>query len=198
MFKKIGKILLILIVIAIVVGYTNYKYTNDEANKYDYTHSIYIKTKSTNGNGINYYEINNDKRIRNVGNFEIDNHEKYLLTECYNSYVDYESGKILNKFNSETCKITDNKNKAISLDDQLNTINNLISNLSNSIQDITIYKIKERYYININFKINRRDVYKLYYYDTEADKLKLIYVFDNETVIGIKEKEPFIFDKEEA
>lgn len=196
--KKISKILIVLFVLGIAIYYTYYKYNNTESNKADYTYSIYVETKSAIGNGNNYYEINNKDKLRIASNFEHDKIDKYYLKNCFESYPDLTSGKILNRFINDKCKIIDNKNNEIKNEGILSDIISSTDRLYNQINDIDIIKDNNHYYVSINFSLNERNYYKFYYYDESTKKLMFIHTFDDEYVINIKEKEKFIFDKEEA
>ncbi len=160
-------------------------------NKEEYKTSIFVTTEHLNNNGQSYYEISDEGKIREVGNFIPDKSTKYKLTNCFNSYVDMDSGKILNYFEEEKCRNESN----FTPDENLKSIINNITNLTNKITDATIYQIKDNFYVSvgINTHIIKKD--KLYYYDNETKKIRLIYVFNEEKVINLKENEKRIFEE---
>ena len=195
--KKIKRIILILIFLAIVISYTYYKYKNDKNNNYDYTNSIYVITENVTDKATNYYEINDERRLRLTDFFNQDKKEVYIFKNCFISHIDTDVGKTLNDFKEDTCTVTDDMYNTITLDDTSKTILKTIANkLYNEITDVKIIKVNEHYYTTVNFAIRMHNPYKFYYYDLKNNKLNHIYTFQDEDVIGIKEKEKFIFDKE--
>ena len=56
-----------------------------------------------------------------------------------------------------------------------------------SIIGATIIKRNDEYYVVVELNVNLWTPYKLYKYDKKRNKLKLVYTFDNENVVGIKE-----------
>ncbi|MBR7041916.1 MAG: hypothetical protein IKI04_00275 [Bacilli bacterium] len=195
--KGIWKVLFILLVIAIVIAYTYSKYTKEEkSNDYDYTNSIYVVTENALHDGNDYYEVNDERKYHRVSNFVPDKIEKYYFKECFTSNANIDVGKILNSFKEDTCKITDDKDNKVELNDTFRSIISVIvDKLYNPITDIIIYKDNNRYYTTVMFTLPTHDSYKFYYFDTDKKALKHIVTFNDKYVINIKEKETFIFDK---
>ena len=191
--KKAIKIILIIVVIALAITLAIITSLKEKPKKENYTNSIYVLTDS--GHGYNYYQINNEGKIRTVINFEPSPSDKYYLKNCFTSHVDVDSGKILNEYKADTCIVTDSNNNSINLDDTLKDIINKSTNYYNPINDVLIIKINENYYVTINFIIDQYTPYKLYYYDKNRLKLRHIYTFDKESVVAIKENDKFIFEK---
>ena len=52
----------------------------------------------------------------------------------------------------------------------------------------TIIKVNDEYYVVVELNVNLWSPYELYKYSKEKNKLKLIYTFYGEEVIGIKNK----------
>ena len=190
--KKIIKIILIIIGIALAITFAIITSLKEKPKKENYTNSIYVITDS--GHGYNYYQINNERKIRTVINFEPDINDKYYLKNCFISHIDVDSGKILNDYKEDTCTITDSSNNKVDLDDNIKDIINKTTNYYNQIGDVKIIKIDENYYVIINFIIDEYTPYKLYYYDKNKPKLRHIYTFDKESVVAIKENDKLIFE----
>ena len=195
MKKNIKKIIIIIIVIGLI-ALAMISSLKEEKEDKDFINSIYVITENDSHDGVNYYEINNNGKIKEVSNFEEDKYEKYIFNDCFISHVDIDSGKILNEYKENTCIITDSNNNNINLDDNLKDIVNRTTNFVNQITNLTIYKVNEHFYPMISFKLSTHNSYKLYYYDIDNKKLKHIYTFNDKYVIGIKEKDKFIFEGE--
>ena len=197
--KKIIKlILLILFVAGCAIAYTIHKYNNNEDNSLDYTNSIFVVTKHAEHGANDYYEVNSDGKMRITSNFNADKSEKYEFNECFQSYADEEVGKILNKYTPDTCKVTDGNYNELTLDSTLkDMVNTITYRLYNQIKEVTIYKSNDHYYASIKFSLQTHDSYKFYYYDTATKKLKHICTFNDKYVIGVKEKDKFIFEEAE-
>lgn len=194
--KGIWKVLFVLVVIAIVIAYTYSKYKKDESNNYDYTNSIYVMTENALHDGNDFYEVNDERRYHRVSNFVPDEIEIYYLKECFISKSNIDVGKILNSFKEDTCKITDNKENPVDMNDTFrNIINVIVDKLYNPITDVIIYKDNDHYYTTVMFTLPTHDSYKFYYFDNVKKELKHIVTFNDKYVINIKEKETFIFDK---
>lgn len=204
--KKIDswKVIIFLIFLFIVLFYAGNIYYKLQ-NKYaDYSKSIYIITEfvTYDKKGINYYEINYKGNIRKIEPFESDKYVSIYLKDCFDAYIDREKNKVLNEFKEKNCQIIDSQNsntKYTKLKDE--TLKNVIIEMSKLEYEkfsSKIYIVNENYYVIVNNNVNMWDPHNLYYYDEDNNQLKLIYKFDGEDVIGIKEKEPFIFNKEES
>ena len=197
MKKIITKILIALITIAIVIAYTVSKYKNNEDNNADYSKSIYIITDSKTLRGNDYYEVNDNRKVRVTDNFIPDESERYFLKDCFVSHADVDVGKILNDYKEDNCKVTNDEYMEDTLDETMKEMLNVIANkLYNQIKDVNIYKVNDHYYTSVEFILNTHTSYKFYYYDKDKKKLNHICTFNDKYVSGVKEKEPFIFGGE--
>ena len=194
MKKNIKKIIIIIIIIGLIALAMITSLKEDKEDK-DFINSIYVITENDSHDGVNYYEINNNGKIKEINNFNKDKQEKYIFNNCFISNIDIDSGKILNEYKEDTCKITDELNNTVTLDDTLKDIVNKTTNYVNQITNLTIYKVNNHYYPMISFKLSTHNSYKLYYYDTFNKKLKHIYTFNDKYVIGITEKDKLIFEE---
>jgi hypothetical protein len=156
--------------------------------KYDFNNSISVITSDHLTKELHYYEINKWKYKRNTNEFKSDEIEIYKVdNNCYNDQTDLENHMLLNQLIIEKCKIKDNLENNIEIDGYLEKIIKLVSKKEKySIIENTILKTNDEYYVIVELNVNLWTPYKLYKYNKEKNKLKLIYEFDGENIIGIK------------
>ena len=158
--------------------------------RFDFNNSIFVITKNTNTNEIHYYEVNNWKYKRNINEFESDKIEIFKVdNECYNNRADIENHIALNQLIIEKCTIKDDLENNIEINGYIEKIIKLVSKKEkHDIIGNTIIKVNDEYYVVVELNVNLWSPYELYKYSKEKNKLKLIYTFDGEEVIGIKNK----------
>lgn len=155
--------------------------------RFDFNNSIFVITQNTNTNEIHYYEVNNWKYKRNINEFESDKIEIFKVdNECYKEIpLEQYSAR---EYYTDDCTIKDNKEINIEPDENIKNIIKLVNKKNSWIHGITIIKHNDEYYAGVLLNVNLWDPYELYKYDKKRNKLKLIYTFDGEEVIGIKNK----------
>lgn len=155
--------------------------------KYDFNSSIYVITSNQSTNELHYYEINKWKYKRNTNEFKSNEIEIFKVdNNCYNDRIDLENHMFLNQLIIEKCKIKNLENN-IEINGYLEKIIKLVSKKEkHSIIGNTILKTNDEYYVVVELNVNLWTPYKLYKYNKEKNKLKLIYEFDGENIIGIK------------
>lgn len=158
------------------IGYTTI-YKNDFSN------SIYVITKEKSGNAILYYEVNDRRNTRKVDKFECNN-EIIYLKGCFNSYLDHKKNKVLNKYN-KMCQVVDSNYNHIKNNKDVDSIIKLMAKLEHGMIEPKIIKTKNNYYVVVPLDVNWQSPYDLYKY--ENNKLKFIYTFESEDIIGIKD-----------
>ena len=171
--------ILLLLSIIYDIGYF-FLYTNNFKN------SIYVVTKNTSKNTLSYYEVNDRKYERKANKFEYENNETITFQNCFESYIDRNKNKVLNK-RMEECKILDSNNSEMESDETIENIINLISDLEHDIMKAKAIKVEENYYVVVALNVNLWSPYDLYKY--ENNKLRKLYTFDDEDIIGIKERD---------
>ena len=156
--------------------------------RFDFNNSIFVITQNTNTNEIHYYEVNNWEYKRNINEFESDKIEIFKVdNECYNNRADIENHIALNQLIIEKCTIKDDLENNIEINGYIEKIMKLVSNKEKpDIISNTIIKVTDEYYVVVELNVNLWSPYELYKYSKEKNKLKLIYTFDGEEVIGIK------------
>ncbi len=158
-----------------------------DPNKNNYDHSIFVVTKDQSNDEIRYYEVNDYEYKRKVMQFSYEDNKYIKFDKCFDSYIDKNARKVLNKRLDE-CKLLDGDGNEISIDDTYNDIINQVSNLEHDIVDFEskIFRTENSIYVVIEFNVNLWTPYKLYKYDNHF--LNRVYTFDGEDVIAIKEK----------
>lgn len=149
----------------------------------DFTNSIFVITQSNFNNEIKYYEVNDNKNIRVVDEFQSQANEFYTDDSCFDHTVE------INKLNFEKCEFED-KNKNIVETNEL--FKNILTNISKVeeswVSEVKILKTNEKYFVMTRLNVNLWTPYVLYEYNVNNNELKHIYTFSNEDVIGIKLK----------
>lgn len=149
----------------------------------DFTNSIFVITQSNFNNEIKYYEVNDNKNIRVVDEFQSQVDEIYTDDSCFDHTVE------INKLNFEKCEFED-KNKNIVETNEL--FKNILTNISKVeeswVSEVKILKTNEKYFVMTRLNVNLWTPYVLYEYNVNNNELKHIYTFSNEDVIGIKLK----------
>lgn len=158
--------------------------------KYDFNKSISVITSDDLTNKLHYYEINKWKYKRNTNEFKSDEIEIFKVdNNCYNDQTDLENHMFLNQLIIEKCNIKDNLENDIEINGYFEKIIKLVSKKEkHSIIGNAILKVNDEYYAIVELNVNLWTPYKFYKYDKEKNKLKLIYEFDGENIIGIKNK----------
>ena len=157
--------------------------------KYNFNNSIFVITSDDLTNELHYYEINKWKYKRKINEFKSDEIEIFKVdNNCYNDRTDLENHIFLNQLIIEKCTIKDNLENNIEINGYLEKIIKLVSKKEkHAIIGNTIIKTNDEYYVIVGLNVNLWTPYELYKYDKKRNKLKLIYTFDNENVVGIKE-----------
>lgn len=195
--KNLWKIIIFLMILFILFCITGNIYYKLKDKYADYSNSIYIITEfvTYNKSGINYYEINNKGNIKKRDSFKSDKYISIYLKDCFEAYINKDKNKVLNNFKEKSCQIVDSNNgnmKYTKLKDK--TLKNIIveiSKLEHEMFSSKIYVTDDNYYVIVNTNVNLWDPHNLYYYNKFTNKLELIYKFDGEDVIGIKENTYF-------
>ena len=158
--------------------------------RFDFNNSIFVITSDQITKEIHYYEINNWEYKRNINEFESDKIEIFKVdNECYNNRADIENHIALNQLIIEKCTIKDDLENNIEINGYIEKIIKLVSKKEkHDIIGNTIIKVNDEYYVVVELNVNLWSPYELYKYSKEKNKLKLIYTFDGEEVIGIKNK----------
>lgn len=177
------KILLIIVILLIGISTIN-------IYKKDFTNSIFIITKDNETQKIEYWEINDKKDIRKTNKFKTDKIKVLSLNNCYKYYFDQELNKGIDETSFDTCKIMDENNNTIKLDDEIKNILTSILNLKHSIiySETKIITLNNQYYVVVALNVNMWSPYRIYHYNKDNNYLGEIYTFDNKNVIGIKIK----------
>ena len=171
-----------LIFFSIFIIYINWNNLFDP-NKNNYDDSIFVVTKNERNELISYREINNYGYERTVNKFEYDNNEIVYFNNCFESYLG--KNKVLNK-RTNRCKILDADNNEIIIDEKYDDIINNVANLEHNIIYSKVIKTNDNIYVVIALNVNIWSPYKLFKY--ENNQLNLLYAFDGEDIIAIKEK----------
>lgn len=177
--KKSIKILIVIfvIVISLIIIYSLYRYM---LYKNDYSISIYVMTDK------GYYEINDRNNARKVSRFDSDEVKIYNLNNCTKSYIDQEKNEVLNELSIGTCEITLD-NEVIVNNHMIDNILNKVVYLEHDLMKIKVIQTNKNYYVVTELNVNMWSPYEFYYYDKENNKLKYLYTFDGEEIIGVKE-----------
>lgn len=178
--KKTLIIMLVLILLFIIILLIR---------RYDFKNSISVITSDHLTNELYYYKINKWKYKRKINEFKSDEIEIFEVdNNCYNDHIDLENHKFLNQLNIEKCTIKDSMKNDVEINGYFEKILERVSKKEkHSIIGTAIIKENDEYYVVIELNVNLWTPYKLYKYDKKRNKLKLIYTFDNENVVGIKE-----------
>lgn len=191
LFRKYLPIFIILFVIVLFELYKYYINKKIEGTDADYIDSYYIITKDEGTDKIRYYEVNDHGNERTIEKFD-----SYLFDEvvdvdkysCFNSYIDREKNKVLNKYLND-CEMTNQNSENVSSNEIYQKIAKQISLLEHDMFDIKIYKINDDYYVTRLKNVNLTSPYNLYKYNIDSDKLELICEIINEEIIGFRKKE---------
>ena len=155
--------------------------------RFDFNNSTFVITSGRITKELHYYEVNNWKYKRKVNEFDSDEIEIFKADyECYKEIpLEQYSAR---EYYTDDCTIKDNKEINIEPDENIKNIVKLVNKKNSWIHGITIIKHNDEYYAGVLLNVNLWDPYELYKYDKKRNKLKLIYTFDGEEVIGIKNK----------
>ncbi len=177
--KKSIKILIVIIVIVVslIIIYSLYRYM---LYKNDYINSIYVMTDK------GYYEVNDRKNARKVNKFASDEVKIFNLNNCTKSYINRQKNIVSNELSMDTCEITLD-GEVIVDDNMIYNILNEIVYLEHDLMKIKIIQTNKNYYVVTELNVNLWSPYEFYYYDKKSNKLKYIYTFDDEEIIGVKE-----------
>lgn len=153
--------------------------------RFNFNNSIFVITSDRTTNELHYYEVNNFKYKRRINEFDSDEIEIFKADyECYRE-IPLEQNSTREYYNDD-CTFKDSKEMNIEPDEDIKNIIKLVNKKNRWISGITIIKHKDEYYAGVLLNVNLWDPYELYKYDKKTNKLKLIYTFDGEEVIGIK------------
>lgn len=176
MKKKLILLIIIITIFILILYYLN------QAYKQNFNKSIYVITLN-NENNKKYYEIGLKKHKRKTKKFISNNMTIYELKNCYDSY----NVKFSNKLTMDSCKIYNN-NEIVEITKDFYDIIEKTSKIEHSIITNKIMVVDNNYFVQVSLNVNLWSPYELYKYDPKTKKLNLIYIFDNEEVIGIKTK----------
>lgn len=154
------------------------------AISYDFTNSIYVITKDETTDVTYYYEINDKGKRRKTKQFEPEKMEEYTVDHCYESYIG--NNKVLNRLTLDTCVIKDSRGDSVEITEELRNIITKVSELEHDIIKNKILNLNNECYVVVEFNVNLWSPYSLYYYDKNNQKLKRLYTFDGEDIIGLK------------
>lgn len=183
-FRSVGRIFFAICCLIAIIAYDVERknkefdegFTNSKSN-------ISIVTKRWKGETLSYYEINDQQEKRTIKKFKYEPNNALYLENCFDSYrIKYNK---TNAYMEESCKVLDKDRNLVEYDDTINDIINLISNLEHAILESKIIIVDNDYYVDVAFNVNLWTPYELYKY--ENSKLKIIYTFNDEEVIYIKE-----------
>lgn len=147
--------------------------------------SIFVVTQDEENDKVYYYEVNDRVYKRKVKEFDYDENDIYYLNGCFDSYIDRPSNKIVN-YRLDACTIVDKNDNEINIDETLNRIIDLITNVDHTIFKSKIIRLKDDYYVVVALNVNWHSPYELYKF--KNNRLSYIYTFESEDVIAIKEK----------
>lgn len=155
--------------------------------KNDFSNYILIKTEDS------CYKVNKYGKSKKIDNNEFVevNNKIYSITNCFESYIDRDKNKVLNKINQENCNMFLESHQ----DSELPNIINEIANLEHDLFNVKIiHTEKNNYYVSIYLNTNWICPSDLYIYDKNEKKLKLIFETCNETILDINEKKFYLLD----
>lgn len=176
MDKKLILLIIITTIFILILYYLNQTYEQN------FNKSIYVITLD-NKNNKNYYEIGLKRHKRKTKKFISNNIAIYELKNCYDPY----NVKVSNKLTMDSCKIYNN-NEIVEMPKEFYDIIEKTSKIEQAIMTNKIMVVDNNYFVQVSLNVNLWTPYELYKYDPKTKKLNLIYVFDNEDVIGIKTK----------
>ena len=135
-----------------------------------------------------YYEINTKKEALPIIPFDYEKPEIISSCDIYKSYVvdEDEDRELKNEVQWNSMGFEDEKGKKVELTNIEKDIVKAGAKIDHDIIQTRIYKIKDDYYAEFELNVNLWTPYCFYEYDKERKKLKEIYTFNDETVVGIK------------
>lgn len=170
-------IFFIIIILIIVISILIY----DPKHRNNYSKYLLIKTEKY------YYKLNIYGYSKKVDNIEFteDSNKNYLITDCFESYIDRDKNEVLNKINNE------NYNKFIENNDDSNLINiiNEIAKLKHEMIYVKIINTQSNnYYVVTYLNTNWICPSDLYLYNKQTQELQLIFEKCNECILDVNEK----------
>ena len=147
---------------------------------------VYIVTESDYNGEINYYKIDGNNNVYESRKFEYKENKRLSLSRCFDSYIDHDKNKVLNKLTMNTCKVLDNDDNEVQYNDDILSIIKLISKLEHEIVSNDIVVLNNEYYVIVSLNVNWWTPYSLYKY--ENNTLKKVITLDGENIIAIKKK----------
>ena len=155
--------------------------------RFYFNNSIFVIASDRITKELHYYEVNNWKNKRKTNEFDSDEIEIFKADyECYKE-IPLEQ-YYAREYYTDDCTIKDSKEMNIEPDENIKNIIKLVNKKNSWIHGITIIKHNDEYYAGVLLNVNLWDPYELYKYDKKRNKLKLIYTFNGEEIIGIKNK----------
>ena len=185
-FRSVGRIFFAICCLIAIIAYdVECKNKQFEESFKNSKSNIIIVTRNRSSKKISYFEMNDNGDIRETSKIEYEKIDTLHLEDCFESYVDHNKRKVLNKFKEESCKVYKSNPKNEYDEKIVKDILMLTSKLEHDIYLSKILIVNGNYYVNVLLNVNIWDPYKLYKY--ENGNLKLLYTFDNEEVIYIEE-----------
>lgn len=152
-------------------------------SKNDFSNSIYVMTMNEDTKELEYYEINDKKKSRNIEEFNPSDSKIINVNDCFDFYINHDQ---TNTLTMDTCTLIDNNNEVIDISKELEAIIKKVSKIKHDILSAKIFDINNDYYIVVELNVNIWSPYRLYYFNKDKNKLKEIYTFDSKDIIGIK------------
>ncbi len=145
--------------------------------------SIRVITEDEQDQTKEYWGINNHGNEISVKKFKADDTKVYYLDNCYDRYT--KDG--VRNYITDNCEMHDEYENIIPRNNEIEKIISLVAKTeTHSITSVKIFDKSGNYYVRVRLNVNLWCPYKLYYFDQENNKLKLIHTFGEKDVIGIK------------
>ena len=192
--KVIFKLIIVFIIFIGLIAYWlvdlvfNFSGRDIEGTDADYVESYFIIAKDVDNDKIRYYEVNGKGNKRSADKFESEKFDEVVdLDRCFESYIDRDKNKVLNKY-LDNCYMINQNGEDLSNESIYQDIAIQVSLLEHDMFDIKIYKIGDEYYVTRGLNVNLYVPYDLFKYDIENNKLIRIYQTNDEEIIGFKKK----------
>ncbi len=193
--KAIFKLIIVFIIFIGSIAYWlvdlvfNFSGRDIEGTDADYVESYFIIAKDVDNDKIRYYEVNGKGNKRSADKFESEKFDEVVdLDRCFESYIDRDKNKVLNKY-LDNCYMINQNGEDLSNESIYQDIAIQVSLLEHDMFDIKIYKIGDEYYVTRGLNVNIYIPYDLFKYDIDNNKLIRICQTSDEEIIGFKKKD---------
>ena len=189
--KAIFKLIIVFIIFIGSIAYWlvdlvfNFSGRDIEGTDADYVESYFIIAKDVDNDKIRYYEVNGKGNKRSADKFESEKFDEVVdLDRCFESYIDRDKNKVLNKY-LDNCYMINQNGKDFSNESIYQDIAIQVSLLEHDMFDIKIYKIGDEYYVTRGLNVNIYIPYDLFKYDID-----FIGLYDPAKFIFLKSHQP--------